>query len=153
MRSYWSFWGHMWSSSKLLKNIFYDHLRCFDDHQIWPPNWLHYVWASLCQIPFYEPPPQCHFLTFWYLRNNSLKYFFDLLNVFSECIQWITSPSTSQLVKVSLPNIYQIDYYLKLLTLLSLGVSSSFAFSVSVPISASSSCNSGFSSFENKSSI
>ena len=46
-------WPHMWTSPKHLENIFYEHLGCFDDHQIWPQNWPHHIWASLCQVFFF----------------------------------------------------------------------------------------------------
>ena len=35
------------------KTYFMNILGCFDDHQIWPQNWPHHIWASLCQVFFF----------------------------------------------------------------------------------------------------
>ena len=36
------------------KTYFMNILGCFDDHQIWPQNWPHHIWASLCQVFFFS---------------------------------------------------------------------------------------------------
>ena len=38
---------------KRSETYFMNILRCFDDHQIWPQNWPHHIWASLCQVLFF----------------------------------------------------------------------------------------------------
>ena len=69
-----------------------------------PKNWPNYVWASLYQVPFFMSllhSPAVWLFDIWQIIGNSLKY------VFSEYIQWITSPPMSHLVKLWLPNIYE----------------------------------------------
>ena len=51
-------------------SYFMNILRCFDDHLMLPQSGPHYVWASLCQVSFYEPPLLSSCFTFWHLRNN-----------------------------------------------------------------------------------
>ena len=73
-------------------------LSSSDDHQMWPQNWPHYVWASLCQIPF--------------LRTPSIIHLFDFLTSEKYCVPPHLDPTTipmSHLVKVSLPNIYSLE--------------------------------------------
>ena len=47
------------------KTYFMNILGCFDDHQIWPQNWPHHIWASLCQVLF--------------LLTSSIDQVFDIL--------------------------------------------------------------------------
>ena len=50
----WSqFWGEIWKSSKILKTCFINFLKLFNDHYMWPQNWPHYVWTSLCQVKIF----------------------------------------------------------------------------------------------------
>ena len=42
--------GHQNTSKTYFVNV----LRCFDDHQMWPQNWPHYIGASLYQVLFFQ---------------------------------------------------------------------------------------------------
>ena len=79
---------------QITQNIFLNILRCFDDHQMWPHNWPHYVWASLCQVLFMNilHSPAVWLFDIWKIIGHSLKYFLGLLNVFSECIYFPAPP-------------------------------------------------------------
>ena len=48
-------------------------LRLFGHHHTWHQNWCQYLWISLCQFIFCEPPPQSMCLTFWHVNNSLLS--------------------------------------------------------------------------------
>ena len=55
---YWhQFLHQIWRSSKLPKIFSKNILRVFADHLVSHQNWHQYVWTSLCQFIFWEPPP------------------------------------------------------------------------------------------------
>ena len=60
-------------------------LRVFDDHHMWPQNWPHYVWTSLCQVIIFN------------LLHSPVVWLFDNWNIFlSECVQWMPIPIRSR---------------------------------------------------------
>ena len=49
------FWCHTWRLSKMVKKIFMDILKVFDDYHMWRQNWPHYLWTSFFMNLLHSP--------------------------------------------------------------------------------------------------
>ena len=98
-------WPHIWRSSKLFTNIFYEHFEVF---------WWSLDLCDLTIDPIMSEPHYVKFL-FMNLLHSPAVWLFDIWkivgNSLTQCLWWMYS------VKVSLPNIFIFNLFTMVFTL------------------------------------